>query len=69
MSREGDLVTVFQDDAGEWRWHRKAVNGEIISDSSEGYVDRDHAMHMARELNSDVAIQLKDPRFTEGGGE
>ncbi len=27
---------VFQDDAGEWRWHLKAQNGEIVS-QSESY--------------------------------
>jgi uncharacterized protein YegP (UPF0339 family) len=27
----------YEDKAGEWRWRRKAGNGEIIGASSEGY--------------------------------
>jgi len=27
----------YQDDVGEWRWRLRAVNGEIIATSSEGY--------------------------------
>lgn len=27
---------VFEDDAGEWRWHLKAANNEIVA-QSEGY--------------------------------
>lgn len=31
------LFHTFPDEAGEWRWHLKADNGEIIADSAEGY--------------------------------
>jgi uncharacterized protein YegP (UPF0339 family) len=30
-------VVVYQGDDGFWYWHLKAENGEIISDSAEGY--------------------------------
>ena len=60
MSREGDRVTVFQDEVGEWRWNRKAENGEIIADSAEGYVDKGHAMQMAHELNPGIDLHLAE---------
>ena len=30
-------LDVYQDKKGEWRWRRKASNGQIIGASSEGY--------------------------------
>ena len=35
-----DTVFFYKDDAGEWRWHRKSENGQIVADSGEGYVHR-----------------------------
>lgn len=46
-------LNVFKDSAGQWRWHRKAANGEIISDSAEGYVRRVDAVHGMRLANPD----------------
>lgn len=31
------LFHTYSDSAGEWRWHLKADNGEIVADSAEGY--------------------------------
>jgi uncharacterized protein YegP (UPF0339 family) len=53
-----DFVEVFADDAGEYRWHRKAGNGEIISDSGEGYTDGAYAVKMAARLNMGVEIRV-----------
>lgn len=35
------LFHTFKDSAGEWRWHLKADNGEIVADSAEGYATLD----------------------------
>jgi uncharacterized protein YegP (UPF0339 family) len=46
-----DVVTtveVYHDVFGEWRWRARAGNGEIVADSAEGYVDKGHAVEMAR---------------------
>ena len=40
MAGENDKFEVYQDKRGEWRWRRKAVNGNIIGASSEGYNKR-----------------------------
>jgi uncharacterized protein YegP (UPF0339 family) len=32
-----DKWEIYEDKRGEWRWRRKAVNGNIIGASSEGY--------------------------------
>lgn len=47
-----DTVTVYRDRNGEWRWRRRAANGETISDSAEGYTDRGDAVSMAHIINT-----------------
>jgi uncharacterized protein YegP (UPF0339 family) len=42
-----DKTEVYQDKAGEWRWRRKARNGEIIADSNEGYDSKWNAQRAA----------------------
>lgn len=32
---------MYRDEAGEWRWRLKAVNGLIIATSGEGYVNKE----------------------------
>ena len=49
-----DRVEVYRDEAQEWRWRRVAPNGEIVSDSAEGYVEKDYALQAAARYNSDV---------------
>lgn len=40
MAGETDKFEVYQDKRGEWRWRRKASNGNIVGASSEGYKKR-----------------------------
>ncbi|MEL7139202.1 MAG: DUF1508 domain-containing protein [Pseudomonadota bacterium] len=37
MSGEKDSFDVYQDKRGEWRWRRKATNGQIVGAACEGY--------------------------------
>ena len=37
MAGENDKFEVYQDKRGEWRWRRKATNGQIVGAASEGY--------------------------------
>lgn len=37
MADRKPIVEKYEDAAGEWRWRLKAVNGQIIADSGEGY--------------------------------
>ena len=46
-------LELYRDNAGQWRWNRKATNGRIISDSGEGYVDRRDAIHGMHLANTD----------------
>lgn len=46
-----DRVEIYRDASGEWRWRRKAPNGEVVADSSEGYVHREAAHAMALRVN------------------
>ena len=51
-----DIVEVYQDEAGEYRWRRIAPNNRIIADSGEGYVDRNNAREAAERVNEGVEI-------------
>ena len=33
---------IYQDKAGQWRWHLKASNGRIVADSAQGYGSERH---------------------------
>lgn len=37
MAGEDDKFEVYKDKRGEFRWRRKASNGQIVGASSEGY--------------------------------
>lgn len=37
-------TTWFEDEAGEWRWHTQAANGDIVADSGEGYENHQDAI-------------------------
>ena len=43
MAGEKDKFEVYQDKRGEWRWRRKATNGQIVGASSESYKARKDA--------------------------
>lgn len=42
---KGPHFYVYADAAGEWRWHFRASNGNIIADSGEGYIDKADCLH------------------------
>jgi len=46
-------LELYRDNAGQWRWNRKASNGLVISDSSESYTDRRDAIHGMHIANPD----------------
>jgi len=43
-----DSWDIYQDSRGEWRWTRRAANGEIIGASTEGYKNRSDCVANAR---------------------
>lgn len=47
-----DIIDVYQDKAGQWRWRRKAPNHEIIS-SGECHARRWNALRAAERANQD----------------
>lgn len=56
---EQERVVVFEDEQGQWRWHRLARNNEVIATSGEGYVDKVHAVDMAVRLNKDAELIVR----------
>lgn len=53
-------VELYVDAADQYRWRRKAENGEIVSDSSEGYWNRDDCLDMAERINPGLWIKEED---------
>lgn len=65
VMRGGDVADpstlhYFRDEAGEWRWHVKAPNGEVVADSGEGYRHRTDAEREAVKLFEDTVIYVWD---------
>lgn len=54
-----DQLSIFQGEDGDWHWHRKAPNGEVIS-RGEGYTRRDDAVRGARRANPGLALQVRE---------
>src|SRR5262245_56772899 len=46
---------LFKDHKGEWRWHLRHQNGNIIADSGEGYVHRDDAVNGIESVKENAA--------------
>ncbi|MEM7190010.1 MAG: DUF1508 domain-containing protein [Pseudomonadota bacterium] len=64
MAGENDKFEVYKDKRGEFRWRRKASNGQIVGASSEGYTKKsDCEKNMKRGPNpSDKWEFYKDKR-------
>lgn len=53
----GDTWEVYQDAASQWRWRRKARNGQIVGASSEGYRNKSDCLANARRNGMDCTPQ------------
>lgn len=47
-----DTIRIFKDSAGEFRWQRRAGNGEVVS-HGEGHTRRWDAQRAAQRANPD----------------
>lgn len=52
-----NVVRIYRDAAGEWRWSAIARNGKVVADSAEGYRNRSYCLKMARELFPTTLIE------------
>jgi RNA polymerase sigma factor FliA len=60
-SLEGPMtVTVYRDEEGLWRWHARAGNGEIVSESGEGFEDKSWAIQSAKKFGPTNAVIITD---------
>ena len=53
MPSTDDRIMYYEDKSGEFRWKRKAANGEVIS-SGEGYATKSGAKRGALRANPDL---------------
>ena len=51
-------VEVYRDARGEYRWRGIASNGQHVTESGEGYVNRSFAKKQAAALNAGARITL-----------
>lgn len=54
-----DQVEVYADEVGEWRW-RRWRSSDIVSMSSEGYVNRADCIEMAKTLNPGIPVTFEE---------
>lgn len=55
-----DKVILYKDQAGEWRWRREHANGNILSDSSEGYQNLADCRETALAVNGGEYVVVDD---------
>lgn len=56
-----DTVTIYRGEDGDYYWHRKAENGQIVSDSGEGYRNVRECRERAYDVNSTATfVDLTD---------
>jgi uncharacterized protein len=65
-------VELFEDDKGEWRWHIRASNGQLIATSGEGFVSKSNAQRAAENVQGVlqqkvdwVQLPVVDPELTD----
>lgn len=58
----GAAFHVYEDSAGEWRWHLKAANGRVVADSGEGYRDRADCLHGIELVKGSKDAPVKEGR-------
>jgi uncharacterized protein YegP (UPF0339 family) len=53
-------VVVYEDESGGFCWRLVAENGEIVSDSAEGYRHKGDAITTAKRLNPGAELVIDD---------
>lgn len=60
-----DVIHVFQDEAGAWRWNRVAENGERVATSGESFDGKGNAQRAAeREADKSreaIEVEVDEP--------
>lgn len=58
-------VAIFEDDAGEWRWHGIAANNEIVAEG-ESHTREEDAARAARGVFGDQVVIVRGGRGSNG---
>lgn len=54
------FAQAYQDSHGEWRWRLKHRNGNVLSDSGEGYQNRHDMLEVLFNLHPGIDIDYLD---------
>lgn len=57
MSTEGLFAQAYRDSHGEYRWRLKHTNGNVLSDSGEGYKNKAEMLNMLAKLHEGVPVE------------
>ncbi len=60
-----DHIAVFEDGAGEWRWHAVAANNEIVAEG-ESHPREEDAARAARGVFGDQVVIRRGGRGSNG---
>jgi hypothetical protein len=52
-----DFIEWWETPSGEYNWHAKAANGEILFQSTQGYVDRNYMLSALAQQFPDVEVR------------
>lgn len=53
------VVAVYKDGNEEWRWTAYAANNRKVADSGEGYVNKQYARKIAKQLFPGVPVEFR----------
>lgn len=53
---KGHRLRLYRDVNGEYRWHRIASNGRLVSNGGEGYKNGADMVTMAFQVNTDLTV-------------
>lgn len=63
-----DLVVLYRDTAGDWRWRYVAQNGYVLADSGQGYSRRIDCEQGARRVTGHRHRLTRRVKFVTGPG-
>ncbi len=55
-----DKVHLYRDEQNEWRWRRVHENGNVLSDSAEGYKNFSDIEKIAKDVNSEAEFVVDE---------
>lgn len=59
VNKKPNMIHLYQDRMGDWRWKVRAGNNRTISSSGEAFSDRHAAITAAQNANPGLAVETE----------